>query len=302
MFLAMHNWMRAEPIEVTIRRMVECGYKSIEIEGEPEKYNTKNLQKLLKENGISCFGAVSLMYEGRDLIHADEAIRASSVQYIKNCVTMVKELEGREVTVVPSTVGKITPMANEEAEWKWAVEGLKEIYAHSEKAGVVLGIEPINRFETYFIYRADQAVLLAEEVGPNCGVCLDTFHLNIEEANMYQSILNTANRLVNFHVADNNRLACGLGHHNWVRIVNTLKTANYTGPLSVEFVPPLDRTPANPYKNAMAEAETELTEGQLSFIENHSSGILSNEFYTWQTQVSADTLRGALMKAGVAPC
>ena len=34
MFLAMHNWMRAEPIEVTIRRMVECGYKSIEIEGE----------------------------------------------------------------------------------------------------------------------------------------------------------------------------------------------------------------------------------------------------------------------------
>ena len=299
MFLAMHNWMRAEPIEVTIRRMVKCGYQSIEIEGEPEKYNTKEVRKLLKENGISCFGAVSLMYEGRDLIHANEAVRAGTIQYIKDCVTMTKELEGREVTVVPSTVGKITPMASEEEEWKWAIEGLKEIYAHSEKAGVVLGIEPINRFETYFIYRADQAVLLAEEIGSNCGVCLDAFHLNIEEADLYQSILNTGDRLVDFHVADNNRLACGLGHHNWVRLVSTLETAGYNGPLSVEFVPPLDRTPANPHKNASAEAEAELTSGQLSFIENHSSGILSSEFYTWQAQVSANTLRSALKEAGV---
>ncbi len=299
MFLAMHNWMRAEPIEVTIRRMVECGYQSIEIEGEPEKYNTKELRKLLKENGVSCFGAVSLMYEGRDLIHADESVRSSSIQYIKDCVTMVEELEGREVTVVPSTVGKTVPLANKDEEWNWAVESLREIYTHSEKAGVVLGIEPINRFETYFIYRADQALLLAEEVGPNCGVCLDTFHLNIEEGDIYQSILNTADRLVDFHVADSNRLACGLGHHNWTKIIDTLKTVGYAGPLSVEFVPPLDRTPANPYKNAMAEAEAELTSGQLSFIESHSSGILSDEFYSRQAQVSADTLRGALKEVGL---
>ncbi len=200
MFLSMHNWMRAEKIEVTIRRLAQAGYDSIEIEGEPEKYDTQAVRSLLKENGIFCFGSVSLMFEGRDLIHADEAVRTSSVQYIKDCVTMVKELEGREMTIVPSQVGKISPMDTPEQEWAWAVEGLKEIYDHSEKAGVVLGLEPLNRFETNFLSRHDQALLLAEAVGPNCGVCLDAFHINIEEADLYQAILNTGAKLVAFHV------------------------------------------------------------------------------------------------------
>ena len=298
MFLSMHNWMRAEPIEVTIRRLAKYGYDSIEIEGEPEKYDTKAVRKLLKENNLFCFGSVSLMFEGRDLIHADEAVRASSIQYIKDCVTMVKELEGREMTIVPSQVGKVKAMAGEAEEWRWAVEGLKEIYDHSEKAGVVLGLEPLNRFETNFLNRHDQALLLAEAVGPNCGVCLDAFHINIEEADLYQAILNTGNKLVAFHVADNNRMACGQGDYDWVRLLTTLKAAGYDSALTVEFVAPLDRTPANPYKNAVATAEAELTPEQLKFIEDHGSGVLSDEFYSWLVEVSAKTLRNAIEKVG----
>ncbi|HXV99008.1 MAG TPA: sugar phosphate isomerase/epimerase family protein [Anaerolineae bacterium] len=296
MFLSMHNWMRAEPIETTIRRLAKYGYNSIEIEGEPKKYNTKEVRQLLKDNKLNCFGSVTLMFEGRDLIHADEAVRASSVQYIKDCVTMVKELEGREMTVVPSQVGKVKAMASPEEEWAWAVQGLKEIYAHSEKAGVVLGLEPLNRFETNFLNRHDQAVLLANEVGPNCGVCLDAFHINIEEADLHQAILNTGKKLVAFHVADNNRMACGQGDYDWVRLVTTLKAAGYDSALTVEFVAPLDRTPANPYKNAMAAAEAELTPEQLKFIEDHGSGVLSDEFYSWLVEISANTLKNAIAK------
>jgi sugar phosphate isomerase/epimerase len=296
MFLSMHNWMRAEPIETTIRRLAKYGYHSIEIEGEPKKYNTKEVRQLLKENKLNCFGSVTLMFEGRDLIHADEAVRASSVQYIKDCVTMVKELEGREMTVVPSQVGKVKAMASPEEEWAWAVQGLKEIYAHSEKAGVVLGLEPLNRFETNFLNRHDQAVLLANQVGPNCGVCLDAFHINIEEADLHQAILNTGKKLVAFHVADNNRMACGQGDYDWVRLVTTLKAAGYDSALTVEFVAPLDRTPANPYKNAMAAAEAELTPEQLKFIEDHGSGVLSDEFYSWLVEISANTLKHAIAK------
>ena len=297
MFLSMHNWMRAEQIEVTIGRLAQAGYDSIEIEGEPEKYDTQAVRSLLKENGIFCFGSVSLMFEGRDLIHADEAVRASSVQYIKDCVTMVKELEGREMTIVPSQVGKITPMDTPEQEWAWCVEGLKEVYDHSEKAGVVLGLEPLNRFETNFLSRHDQALLLAEAVGPNCGVCLDAFHINIEEADLYQAILNTGDKLVAFHVADNNRMAPGMGDYDWVRLITTLKAAGYNDALTVEFVAPIDRTPANPYKNAQGTAEAELTADQLKFIEDHGSGVLSDEFYTWLVEESAKTLRNAIEKA-----
>ncbi len=298
MFLSMHNWMRAEPIDVTIRRLAKCGYHSIEIEGETSKYNTKEVRKLLKENGLFCFGSVSLMSEGRDLIHPDEAVRASTVQYLKDCITMVKELEGREMTIVPSQVGKVSAMASEEEEWAWAVEGLREIYGHSEKAGVVIGIEPLNRFETNFLNRHDQALMLAEAVGPNCGICLDAFHINIEEVDLHQAILNSSERLVAFHVADNNRMACGQGDYDWVRLLTTLKAAGYDDALTVEFVAPMDRTPANPYKNAKAAAEAELTPEQLKFIEDHASGVLSEEFYSWLVEVSANTLRDAMEKVG----
>ncbi|NJN82308.1 MAG: sugar phosphate isomerase/epimerase [Caldilineaceae bacterium] len=290
MHLSMHNWMRAEPIEVTIRRLAKYGYKSIEISGEPEIYDTKAVGALLREHGLKCWGSVSLMFEGRDLIHADEAVRANSVKYINDCITMVKELDGYEMTIVPSQVGKVAAMDTPEQEWAWAVEGLREVYGHAERAGVRMALEPLNRFETNFINRADQAVLLAQEVGPNCGVCIDTFHLNIEEVNMFDAIRASKERLVDFHVADNNRMACGMGALDWPRIIGTLKEIGYDGAITVEFVAPLDRTPANPYKNAMADAESELTPEQLKFIEDHGSGVLSEEFYSWLVEETANTL------------
>jgi D-psicose/D-tagatose/L-ribulose 3-epimerase len=59
----------------------------------------------------------------------------------------------------------------------------------------------------------------------------------------------------------------------------------------VEFVPPIDRTPANPYKNALASADATLTPEQLKFIEDHGSGVLSEEFYSWLVEESIKTLR-----------
>ncbi|MEM7345815.1 MAG: sugar phosphate isomerase/epimerase family protein [Chloroflexota bacterium] len=298
MFLSMFNWMRKEPIDVTIRRLAKCGYQSIEIlVDEPSKYNTREMRAILKEHNLFCVGAGSNMSEGRDLTHADEAVRASTVQYLKDCITLVEELDGHQMIIVPSQFGKMVPMASEEEEWAWCVEGLKEVYDHSQKAGVVIALEPLNRFESYFLNRHDQAILLAGEVGPNCGVCLDAFHINIEEVDRYQAILNTGDKLVAFHVAGNNRMACGQGDYDWVRLVTTLATAGYDGALTVEFIPPRDRTPANPYLNATSAID--LTQEELKLIQENASGVLSEEMYTWLVQLSADTLLNAIEKLGV---
>jgi sugar phosphate isomerase/epimerase len=286
----MHNWMRAEPIEVTIRRLAKYGYESIEIGGEPDKYDTKDLRRTLKENGIRCWGSISLMFTGLDLIQADENGRANTITYLKNCITMVKELEGEVMSIVPSEVGKVRAQADEKTEWNWAVEGLKEINAHAQKEGIRVAIEPLNRFETNFLNRHDQALALAEAVGPDVGVCLDAFHMNIEEANFRQALIKTGKKLFDFHVADNNRMACGQGALNWRDIVGTLKEIGYDGALTVEFVAPIDRTPANPYLNATASAEKELTEEQLKFIQDHGSGVLSEEFYSWLVDTTGKTL------------
>jgi D-psicose/D-tagatose/L-ribulose 3-epimerase len=291
MHVAMHNWMRAEPIEVTIARLGKSGYDAIEISGEPERYDTKHVRGLLKEHGLTCWGSVTLMLAERDLLAKDEAARAASVKYVKDTITMVKELEGHEITIVPSTVGKVKPQGAPDEEWQWAVQSLKQCYEHGQKEGVKLALEPLNRFETYFLNRHDQALLLAEQVGPECGICLDVFHLNIEEVNMYDAIRKSKSRLVDFHVADNNRMPCGHGACDWAKIIGTLKEIGYDGALTVEFVAPLDRTPANPYKNALETGHVDLTPDELKFIEDHGSGTLSNEFYTWLVDETIKTLR-----------
>lgn len=290
MELSIHNWMRAETVETTIRRVASLGYHKLEIQGTPELYNTKEVRKLLKEHGLGCWGSVTLMLEERNLLAKDEGQRARSVQYVKDVVTMVKELDGHMVSVVPGTVGKIVPDGRPDEEWQWAVESLKQVYEHAEAAGILLGIEPINRFETYFINRGDQALALAEAVGPHCGVCLDTFHMNIEEDNLFEAIKRAKGKLVGFHVADNNRMAPGMGTLDWPKIMATLDEIGYDEVLSVEFCAPLDRTPANPYPNSIDEHPEGLSPEQKKFLEDHGSSSVTEEFYTMLTKKSYDTL------------
>jgi D-psicose/D-tagatose/L-ribulose 3-epimerase len=291
MHVAMHNWMRAEPIETTIARLATCGYDAIEISGEPERYNTKDVRKLLTDHGLTCWGSVTLMLGDRNLLAANEKTRAMSVKYVKDTITMVKELGGQEITVVPGTVGKVVPDASAEEEWSWAVASLKQCYEHGLKEGVRLAIEPLNRFETYFLSRHDQALALAEAVGPKAGICLDAFHMNIEEKDMLQALRNSKDRLNDVHVADNTRMACGMGSIDWEAFIGTLKEIGYDGALTVEFVAPVDRTPANPYKNALETGAVELTPEEQKFLVDHGSGNLSDEFYTWLVAETIKTLR-----------
>jgi D-psicose/D-tagatose/L-ribulose 3-epimerase len=292
MQIAMHNWMRAEPIETTIRRMAKYGYDSLEISStRPRDYDTAEVLRTLKENGISCSGAVTLMVEEKSFVAGTEEARARSVEYVNDTITLTKELEGDLVSIVPNEVGKVTPESTPEEEWGWAVACLEEVHEFAQREGIRLAIEPINRFETYFIARAAQGLALADAVSSDIGLCLDTFHLNIEEEDPYEAIRGAGDRLLDLHVADNNRLAPGMGHYDWARVVEILREIGYEGALSVEFVAPIDRTPANPFPNAIDTDPIDITPEQRKFIEDHGSDLLSEEFYSSLTERSVNTLR-----------
>ncbi len=290
MKICMHNWMRPEPIEVTIDRMKRLGYDGIQIMGEPRKYDWKHVRGLLDKNNLQCFGSVSIMVKGRDLIHADPYYREMTVAYLKECLDMVHALGGKIFTLVPSEVGKIVAMSDPETEWGWAVEGIKQVADHASKLGIRIGLEPLNRFETNFLNRHDQALRLASDVGGDVGVCLDAFHINIEEADPYQAILNTGKHLVDFHVADNNRFPPGGGNWDWAKLISTLKQAGYDQQLTVEFVVPLDRSPLA--KKAEA-AGTTATEAELKFIRDHGSDLMSDAEYSSYVEASIKHLRAS---------
>ena len=239
----MHNWIHPEPIEATVERLARCGYDGIEISAEPRLYDTGEISRLLGRHGLECWGGVTRMMDGRDLVHSDAAVRRAGVAYVKDALRFVSELDGDILTVTPSAVGKLEPMASAEVEWNWCVEGLRECQEYATELGVRLAIEPLNRFETHFVNRCDQAVALAEEVGGDCGICLDLFHMNIEEASWRDAIAGAGARIADAHVADNNRRPPGEGSFDWLAVLGALAAAGYDSYLTLEFVPPVDRTP-----------------------------------------------------------
>lgn len=278
MKFSMHNWMRPEPIEVTLKRLSRFGYDGIEISGEPDRYPTAEVRKLLDQYGLECWGAVTIMTEGRDLVHESKSVRRDTVAYMKDCIRMIRELGGTIFCVVPSTVGKVKPMASPHQEWTWLVEGLTEVADDALENDVKIGIEPLNRFETYLINRHDQAVALAEEVDRGVGVVLDAFHINIEEVDPHAAIRNVGSRLIDFHVADNNRKPAGQGRYDWKAVLKTLEEIGYDSYLTAEFVLPVDRTPLAVITE-QKESDMEFTAADLKFIQDHGSGLISAEEY-----------------------
>ena len=294
MRLAMHNWMRPEPLETTLVRLQACGYDAVEISGEPERYAPAETAAALERHGIACWGAVTIMTPGRDLVAADPAVRASTLQYMLGCARLVADLHGQVLAVVPSTVGKTRPEADPEQEWAWAVEGLRRLAERCAAWNVAVALEPINRFETYFLNRADQALRLASDVGPGVGVALDAFHLNIEDADPVAAIRAAGDRLLDFHVADTNRRTPGEGHFPWAAAVTAMRQIGYTGCLTAEFVLPVDRSPLG-RRTAVGAAEGPAAD--LQFIRDHGSDLLSAEEYGAAVAATADYLRPLLGRA-----
>ncbi len=104
---------------------------------------------------------------------------------------------------------------------------------------MVLSVEPLNRFETSFVNLASQANEIVDRVDhANCGVMLDTFHMNVEEKNLGDAIRATGKRLKHFHACENDRGAPGSGHVPWHSVAQVLQEIRYNGPVVIESFTP----------------------------------------------------------------
>jgi D-psicose/D-tagatose/L-ribulose 3-epimerase len=101
--------------------------------------------------------------------------------------------------------------------------------------GVTAAIEPLNRFETYFLNTAVDAVALCDQIHhPNVGILFDTFHANIEEKNIGQAYRAVARHLKHVHTCENDRGIPGSGHVEWKEVFQALRDIRYDGWLTIE--------------------------------------------------------------------
>jgi sugar phosphate isomerase/epimerase len=119
-----------------------------------------------------------------------------------------------------------------------AVERIRAVAKYAAQKGVRITLEPINRYETDFLFSAKDSLQFVREVGcDNVGLMLDLFHMNIEDESIEDGLREVGDRLWHVHIADSNRKYPGSGHLDFPCIFDTLKQMKYTGYISAELLP-----------------------------------------------------------------
>jgi D-psicose/D-tagatose/L-ribulose 3-epimerase len=175
----------------------------------------------------------------RDISSTEPQYRELGKQYIIDCIKIAQNV-GSPIFGGPvySAVGKTRIVSEEQKkqERDWCVETLIEIGHIAGDHGVVVGLEPLNRFETDMINTVDQALSIVKEVAsPNLKIVLDTFHSNIEEKDIPTSIRKIGKELL-CHVQGNesDRGTPGTGHLEWDGIREALTEIGYDGAVVIE--------------------------------------------------------------------
>jgi D-psicose/D-tagatose/L-ribulose 3-epimerase len=230
--------LTTEELEKLAPHVAQLGFDWIEIpiEGLEDLDYTKG-SEIIKSNNLSV-SACGAMGPDRDLIHEDASIRDNGMNYLRACIDACHIL-GATNLVGPfySAVGRTWKSTPEERarDTDLLVHNLKELAAYANDHGVILCVEPLNRFETSFLNLATQVVDVVDRVeSPACQIMLDTFHMNIEEKSLGDAIRATGHRLKQLHSCENDRGAPGSGHVPWDDVAKALKDINYDGPVVIE--------------------------------------------------------------------
>ena len=222
-----------------VYKVKEMGYDVLEVAVEDKDIiDWKRLKEIVKEVGLEvtisgAFGA------DRDISSTDPAIRARGLNYIIDCVKIAAFMESPIFTgPVYSAVGKTRYVTAEQKaqERDWCIENLLKAEKIAAEHNIVVGVEPLNRFETDMVNTADQALSIVNEVSsPYIKVSMDTFHGNIEEKSIANSIKKIGKDLL-CHVQANesDRGTPGTGNLDWQGIKNALIDIDYNGAIVIE--------------------------------------------------------------------
>jgi D-psicose/D-tagatose/L-ribulose 3-epimerase len=214
--------------------------------------------------------AVTVRGDGDNPISPDAAVRSKGIEGTKRALDCCVAV-GATLLVGPfhSALGTFSGRGPSEDEWKRGVECLREVAEYAGEVGVVLGLESLNRFETYLLNtQADAARFVKEVDHPNCRVMYDTFHAHIEEKSVPAAIRSCADVLCHVHISENDRSTPGQGNVRWDQNFDTLKEVDYDGWLMIEAfglaLPELSA--ATKIWRRMFETEEQLARDGLAFM------------------------------------
>ena len=226
--------------EANVAKIAGWGYDGVELAvRDPKMVNAGELERVISSQNlvVPAIGTGQAWgEEGLSFTSDDSAVRTAAIDRIISHVPLARRLNA---IVILGLIRGITPDGqSHDQSMSYLVDAIRACAEAASDAGVRFALEPMNRYETDLIHTAAQGLDLIEKVGrDNFGLLLDTFHMNIEEVSIEDSIRRCGDRIFHFHVADSNRWYPGAGHLDFSSIVRTLAETGYDGFISGEFMP-----------------------------------------------------------------
>ncbi|MEV4764919.1 sugar phosphate isomerase/epimerase family protein [Micromonospora chokoriensis] len=241
--IGVNPWVWASPVDdkalaELIPRIASFGFDAVELPIEqPGDWDPVRTRDLLAEHGLVAAGVCAVTPPGRDLVDAPPAVVESTVAYLKECVANAAAVGagcvGGPVYASVGRTWRMSPTARAAcyADFRRALAPVAE---QAGECGVSIGVEALNRYETSVVNTIEQTVELIDGLPSSVGIMIDTYHMNIEEADPYAALAVAGRHIKHVQVSGTNRGAPGADHFDWPRFFTVLGETGYQGAICIE--------------------------------------------------------------------
>lgn len=222
-------------------------------------------KKKLDELELECL-AVAINGPDANPLSSSAEIRNKALQDNMKAIDCAQVLGAKFMSgPFHSALGVFSGKKATKEEWEFGVQHVRKLAEYAEKKDIYLGVEYLNRFETYLFTCTDEMIQFVNDVNhPNCKIMFDTFHANIEEKDISEAIKKCGAHLIHIQLSENDRSTLGSGHIDFAKILNTLQEMNYQGMISIEAFS-MKLSAANIWRE-MFESEYQLMSDSISYL------------------------------------
>jgi D-psicose/D-tagatose/L-ribulose 3-epimerase len=212
-----------EDLEKALTRSHELGFQLIEFSYlDPKLVDVKWLAARVEELGLDVAISMGLPAEG-DISSEDPAIVAQGKDILDRAVALVRDLGGTKLAGILSSAHGKQELAPTKRGWDASVSTLSKVADRAKASGVTLNLEIVNRFESNMLNTAAQGMAYIRDTGAsNVFLHLDTFHMNIEEADVGLAIRHASDKIGYVHIGESHRGYLGTGNIDFAAIFDAL--------------------------------------------------------------------------------
>ena len=228
------GWSHDE-CERAIAQTAELGFDLIEIPAlDPSSIDPAFTRKMLDRYRLGTTLSLGLD-AATDISSGDADRQARGEARLMQVLSVARDIGATHVCgILYSAFQKYLEPATD-AGIAGSVEVLRRVGEAAARHGITIGLEVVNRYESNVLNTAAQAVAFARRVAlSNVKVHLDTYHMNIEEADLESALIDTGAMLGYFHIGESGRGYLGAGNIDFDRVFRGLAKAGYEGPITFE--------------------------------------------------------------------